>query len=57
MSDRRVKPCATCGHGKTLHRVGYCLHVTERHSQTYFGFGKCVVYCRCPGYKAFGVQP
>lgn len=54
MSDRRLKPCATCGHGKTLHRVDYCLHHTTKRGQTFMGISAYVVYvvyCQCSGYQ------
>lgn len=51
MSDRRLKPCANCGHGKTLHRVGSCRHATETITRTYFGAAKFVEYCQCSGYQ------
>lgn len=51
MSDRRLKPCADCGHGKTKHRIGYCLHQTKSRGQTFMGVGTYIAYCQCRGYQ------
>lgn len=51
MSDRRLKPCATCGHGKTLHRVDYCIQHAIRRGQTFMGISTYVTYCQCRGYE------
>lgn len=51
MSDRRVKPCAACGHGKSKHRVGGCLHVWRSRGATFMGTGLVTKYCRCDGYQ------
>lgn len=51
MTDRRLKPCATCGHGKSLHRVRSCNHHTARRGQTFMGIGTVVTYCQCRGYE------
>ena len=50
MNDRRIKPCATCGHKKTAHRTRSCLHVTIKRGRTFMGMGAIHVYCQCGGY-------
>ena len=51
MSRRKpTKPCATCGHGKGMHRVGYCRHQWTTTGQTFMGVGTVVKYCTCGGY-------
>lgn len=46
------KPCVTCGHGKSKHRVGYCIHQWVTRGQTFMGVGAVVKYCQCDGYVA-----
>ena len=50
MADRRKKPCAACGCGKSKHRVGYCTTATITRGQTFMGVGTVTKYCQCDGY-------
>ena len=44
MSRRKpTKPCATCGHGKGMHRVGCCRHQWTTRAQTFMGVGTVVL--------------
>ena len=50
MTDRRVKPCATCGHKKSIHRTRSCRHFTTKRGRTFMGVSTIHVYCQCGGY-------
>ena len=57
MSRRKpTKPCATCGHGKGMHRVGYCRHQWTTTGPTFMGVGTVVKYCTCGGYTPRGTS-
>lgn len=45
------KPCAICGHGKSLHRAGYCGYQRRTMGQTWLGRQLVTKYCTCSGYQ------
>ena len=49
--DRRVKPCAACGHPKSRHRTHSCTHTWQTRGQTFMGIGTITKYCDCRGYQ------
>ena len=51
MTDRRVKPCATCGHPKSRHRTHECRHTWQTRGATFMGIRVITKWCACPGYQ------
>ena len=51
MIDRRMKPCATCGHGKAKHRARECRHTWQATVRTFMGSSTITRWCCCPGYR------
>lgn len=49
--DRRMKPCAECGHGKSKHLTHGCRHTWRRRGQTFMGVREYTEWCTCTGYK------
>ena len=49
--DRRMKPCAECGHGKSFHRVHVCRKTWTKRGKTFAGIGTYTEWCRCDGYQ------
>ena len=49
--DRRMKPCAKCGHGKSLHLTHGCHKTWTKRGQTFAGIGTYTEWCRCDGYQ------
>ena len=49
--DRRTKPCAKCGHGKSLHLTHGCRKTWTKRGQTFAGIGTYTEWCRCDGYQ------
>lgn len=47
----RVKPCATCGHPKSRHRVGGCRYTWQSMGQTFMGNRIVTKWCTCRGYQ------
>ena len=54
MSDRRLKPCADCGHGKSKHRTRDCRHTWQTQGQTFMGISTVTKWCTCPSYREAG---
>ena len=48
----RVKPCATCGHPKSWHRVGDCRYTWQAMGQTFMGNRIVTKWCTCRGYQS-----
>lgn len=48
----RVKPCATCGHPKSRHRVGDCRYTWQAMGQTFMGNRIVTKWCTCRGYQS-----
>ena len=51
LMDRRMKPCAKCGHGKSLHLTHGCRKTWTKRGQTFAGIGTYTEWCRCDGYQ------
>ena len=47
----RLKPCASCGHGKSKHRSYGCVHTWQTHGQTFMGISRVTKACTCREYK------
>lgn len=47
---RALKPCASCGHGKTKHRAHGCVHTWQTRGQTFMGISMITKWCTCHGY-------
>ena len=50
MSDRRLKPCATCHHGKSKHRAHGCIQTWQTRDMAFMGISTITKWCPCPGY-------
>ncbi len=48
---QRMKPCAKCGHGKSLHLTHGCRKTWTKRGQTFAGIGTYTEWCRCDGYQ------
>ena len=51
LMDMRMKPCAKCGHGKSLHLTHGCHKTWTKRGQTFAGIGTYTEWCRCDGYQ------
>ena len=48
---RALKPCASCGHGKSKHRKHSCNQAWQTRGQTFVGISTVTKWCQCDGYK------
>ena len=51
MADRRIKPCAQCGHPKSRHRTRECRYTWQAKGRTFMGIGVITKWCPCDGYR------
>lgn len=48
----KIKPCAACGHAKSLHRTRSCVKTWQTMGQTFMGNRIITKWCDCLGYVA-----